>query len=147
MGAAPTRVPAALDGLDRPSAVYRAAYTDFEDAVRYLEDLRDAAIKPVVLAEMWAEDHPDSTFGPEAVAAAREVRELLSFLIERLYDARRLAARQAYREVDEAERRTRWQAGRGVIGVAVGFALLVLADHLLIDAMAGMPHLLTGGQS
>jgi hypothetical protein len=142
---ATTTAPVTED-MDRPSAAWDAAYADFEDAVRYLEHLQAATIDPLVLAERWTEQHPGGEIGPRAVATVHELQDLLAFLVERLYDARRLAAHQAHSAAYDAERRDRRQAGRGALWVAVGFALTVLADHLLVEAMRGLPHLFTGGQ-
>jgi hypothetical protein len=93
----------------RASDAYRAAYDDCQDVVRYLERLADAACKPLVLAEMYAEDHPASTYAPEAIEAAREVRDLLCFLVERMHGLRRSLAHQAYAEV--------WRTRRETVGI------------------------------
>src|SRR5207237_7759536 len=73
-----------FDDLDRPTAAFHATYDGFEDVIRYLEALTDRAWKPVVLAHLHVEDHPTSTYGSEALAAAGEIRDFLRFLDERL---------------------------------------------------------------
>ena len=99
--------PVATDTIpQRASDAYRATYDDCQDVVRYLERLADAACKPLVLAEMYAEEHPASTYAPEAVEAAREVRDLLCFLVERMHGLRRSLAHQAYAEVWRTRRET-----------------------------------------
>jgi hypothetical protein len=87
----------------RPTATY-------EDVVRYLERLAGEACKPVVLTEVYAEDHPASASAQEAVAAAREVRDFLRHLFERMYELRRSRAHQAYDAV--------WQAAEAAAAAA-----------------------------
>jgi hypothetical protein len=98
----------AADAVDRRlQDAYRAAYDEYEDVARYLEHLTSLAYKPLALAEVYAKDHPDSEFAPEAIAAALEIVDFLRFLGERMYGFRRFMALQAladaWPERDERE--------------------------------------------
>jgi hypothetical protein len=101
----------AADAVDRRlQDAYRDAYDEYEDVARYLEHLTSLAYKPLALAEVYAKDHPDSEFAPEAIAAALEIVDFLRFLGERMYGFRRFMALQAladaWRERDQRE--TAW---------------------------------------
>jgi hypothetical protein len=95
-----TTRPAVATGVapQRPEDAYRAAYNGYGDVIRHLEDLVSLAFKPLALAELYAEDHPESEAALETVAAAHEIVDFLRFLVERMHSFRRFMALQAFTE-------------------------------------------------
>jgi hypothetical protein len=103
--------PLTVDAVDRRlQDAYRAAYDEYEDVARYLEHLTSMAYRPLALAELYAKDHPDSEFAPEAIRAALEIVDFLRFLGERMYGFRRFMALQALADAwpERDQRETAW---------------------------------------